>query len=114
VRRDSRRQRRIWLAALASVGLVLFAGVLVLPVSDQPVRFVFDDSVRHPDVHVSVDGTDLRIDDQGFTIRLKPGPHTIIIRRKQEVSSVKQFTVYEGNEDYPAIQISIEAAPLEN
>lgn len=74
---------------------------------------MIDDSVRQPDVHVSVDGNEFRNDDPISTFGLKPGPHTIIIRRTQDVYSVKQFTVYEGNEDYPAIQISIEAAHLE-
>jgi serine/threonine protein kinase/Leucine-rich repeat (LRR) protein len=95
----------VWSGAAAAGIAILLAGyTLFVKVGDQTVRIQIDD----PDAQLFVDGDEVRIENLGATIELKPGEHGMEIRRGDIVVQADTFTVLKG--DNPVLKLTVLAA----
>ena len=73
---------------------------------DGRIHIEIDSSIADSDLEIFVDGDEMTIENLGETIKLKPGEHTLQIRRGDQVISASTFTVLKG--DNPVLKISLE------
>jgi serine/threonine protein kinase len=92
----------VWSGAAAAGIAILLAGyTLFVKVGDETVRIQIDD----PAAQVFVDGDEVRIENLGATVELKPGKHGMEIRRGDIVVKADTFTVLKG--DNPVLKLEV-------
>src|SRR5262249_52667151 len=101
------RGRKRWVAVAAGLLLVatLIAGGIIFYIntSQGPIKIEIDDR----NAIVLVDGEEVRIENLGDPITLKPGKHGLVIKRGDVVVETREFNVMRG--DNPVLKISLPA-----
>jgi serine/threonine protein kinase/Leucine-rich repeat (LRR) protein len=101
----------IWSGAAAAGIAILLAGyTLFVKVGDKTVRIQIDD----PEAQLFVDGGEVRIENLGATIELKPGKHGVEIRRGDIIVQADQFTVLKGNNPVLKLEVLDRTKPAQD
>lgn len=103
--RSSAQKLPTW-AIASGIGVaaivVLFAVyTLFIKVGDQKVQLTIDD----PDAKVFVDGDEVRIENLGATIHLKPGEYGVLVKRGDIEVDSRKLTVLDG--DNPVFELLV-------
>lgn len=95
-----------WIAA-AFAGLLAIGLAVVLFINSSKGKIRIE--VNDPNAVVLVDGEQIRIENLGDAITLKPGKHGLIIKRGDVVVETRDFTVQRG--DNPVLKITLPDPP---
>ncbi len=74
------------------------------------VRIELDESLRQQDVTLVIDGTTYAARDLGPSIPMKPGPHTLEVKRGNEQFKSEQFTIFQNEK--PLFRVKTEGGKL--